>query len=172
MTRQEKQKELKRLWKTMQITKHGISDNFTGWQGQVVAMLAYNPGLQAEFKETVKSVPVDARYHEWEQFGTKAYTHICNLLSQAINELGLPEETPPGPATTLTDEQGAWWFLSHCSWKARWAMFAFFAPVLIAAFILGFNLGMMDEVKALYVSFKNPHTAQPQSSPTPPQPSK
>jgi hypothetical protein len=165
MTRQEKQKELKRLWNTMQITKDGISSGFTAWQGQVVAMLAYNPGLQSEFKETVKSVPVDAGYHEWRQYGVKAYTDICNLLSQAINELGLPEEKS---ARESIKDAGLWEFLTHCSWPTRMALLGF----LCGVFIAGFRVGMMDEARTLYVNFMNPHSAQPQTSPTPPQPRK
>jgi hypothetical protein len=44
--------------------------------------------------------------------------------------------------------------------------------LLGGVFFAGLKLGMMDEVKSLYVSFTNPHTSQPQSSPTPSQPSK
>jgi hypothetical protein len=172
MTRAEKQEELKRLWHDMQITEHGVTDRFIGWQGQVVAVLGYNPGLQAEFKETVKSVP-ESGYYEWRQGGAKAHREICNLLSQAINELGLQEETPLTPV--LTDEHGLLWFITHCTWRTRWALIGLALPLtalLAGVFFAGFKVGMLNEARDLYIHFMNPSSIQPISSPTPPQPNK
>jgi hypothetical protein len=119
MTRAEKQKELKRLLHDIAITDSCTTNNFTAWQGQVAAMLAFNPALQAEFKEAVTTVP-PGHLHvhgEWqEQGGPKANAAIRNVLYHAINELGLPEEVPPASVPVLSDEHGIWWFISHCTW--------------------------------------------------------
>jgi hypothetical protein len=170
MTRKQRQDALKKLWIEMAISEHGTTSKFTVWQGGVTALLAYNPQLQAEFKASVKTVPPDNRGFEWD--GPRSYTDICNILSQAINELGLPEEAPVVSAPILTDEHSILWFINHCSWGTRWAILVMLASLTAGAFFAGFKIGMMNEARDLYISFTTPKASQPQSNPTPAQPSK
>lgn len=173
MTRSERQKKLKQLWSIMQINQHGISDGFIGWQGQVVAVLGYNPILQAEFKEAVKSIP-ESGYHEWRQGGEKAYRNVCSLLSQAINELGIPEDSPIAPS--LTNEHDIWWFIHQCTMRSRIKLLLWLIGALVAvvgiAFGVGLKLGMNNWVRKRYVEIMTFTNPTPTASPTNTHPNK
>lgn len=166
MTRAEKQKELKRLLHVIQISDSCTTNSFTAWQGQVAAMLAFNPTLQAEFKEAVRSVPTSNQRSMWghENDGPKANAAIRNVLSQAINELGLPEEKATAQQTSLTDDNNIWWFINHCTWKSRLMLSVWLLFALGTALGIGFRLGTNDWVRKRFremITFSNPTPTAP-----------
>jgi len=181
MTRSEHFHKLSQLRLSMPINDTGLymEPLFIPWQGQVSALLSFNPKLKQDFQGAVASIDqIGTSTHELSV--KRAARIIRIILEQAVSELELPEpekESHPTPATApaecLTDEHGFWWWLTHCTWPHRWQLLGFFiSPFVLGAFLLGLKLGMMDEVKNLYVSFINPHASQSSNAATDNQPIK
>jgi hypothetical protein len=69
------------------------------------------------------------------------------IMGQAITELEHnltpPPPPPPGlvPTPALTDEQGLWWFIQHCTTKTRWWMIVYSLAVLIATITAAYFAG-------------------------------
>jgi hypothetical protein len=168
MTRKERCDRLRLLWKRMPLNEWGFTDEqkFFAWQGMAAALLNYNSQLQSEFRDAIKSGPSQ----DYSLLLNK-YKPMCDriyaILSEAINELSIPEESP---APILTDEHGIVWFISHCTWSARLKLAGIILTVAGVVFFAGFRLGAIDRVRSLYIQWENSLNAQPTASPTPAQP--
>jgi hypothetical protein len=165
MTKKERHDSLKLMWQKMPVNRWGCDDTkFVSWQGAVTALLNYNSTLQSEFRETVKSYRP-----KMHSLAEPMHTQICTILSQAINELMMPEEKSD---SVLDDEHGILWFISHCTWGSRIRAVVLLVPFLGAVFFAGFRLGAIESVRNLYMQWESALKAQPSASPTPAQPIK
>lgn len=164
MTRIERRDRLKELWKDMPLGQFGVQagKNFLGWQGVVAALLSFNPHLQSEFRDAVKSIPFTSSGlllpPPIEKYASVRH-RILTTLSEAINELSLPKEAKS--ETRLNDEQGILWFLSHCAPLARWKLLLLVLLAVVGIFVAGLRVGMIEEVRSLYIHWMNPESAQP-----------
>src|SRR5207249_115005 len=97
MMRKERHDKLKALLKDMPLDTMFYSEQaFIPWQGEVSALLGYNPKLQSDFQGAVNAVETQ------NPFGMESLDTMGNLqrpnaiirriLAQAISELELPEE--------------------------------------------------------------------------------
>lgn len=178
MTRNERRNKIGLLLGSMPI-RHNFIDfpTFYVWQGEVSALLAYKPEFQSEFREIIKHIS-DTRVITKIGELSKAQRRILAIMAEAISELAMPGEEPiPERATAttidcLTDEHNFWWWLNHCKWAHWWHLLYLLVPLLVAAFVLGFSLGMMDEVRNLYVSFMNPQKTHDENAVTDSHPNK
>jgi hypothetical protein len=163
MTRKERYDSLRSMSANMPVTDWGCDDSkFMSWQGRVFALLNYNQTLQSEFRDAVKP------YHRNMHMTARTmHTQICTILSQAINELGMPEEKPE---TVLEDQHGIIWFISHCTWASRFKIVGLLIPLLAAVFFAGFRLGAIESVRNLYIQWENSLKTQPSVTPTTAQP--
>ena len=145
-------------------------------------MLSYNPSLQAEFKEVVKKasekgllrIMIDV--HE----KTSVTDSLLRIMSEAINELALPEEeymemvtqkaTDRNPIECLSEDHGFWWWFTHCTWPVRGRLALLVLGGASAIFLAGLRIGMMDSVKRLYIQYTNPQITEPTAEGSIPQP--
>jgi hypothetical protein len=172
MTREERYERLKAMWKNMPVDEWGCDETkFMSWQGMASTLLSYNSTLQAEFRDAVKSRSDGSGSMLISQDAKQTYDHICAVLSEAVNELSIPEE-PVAPI--LTDEHGILWFVSHCTWKSRLVLLAWLTGAAITVLGIGFRFGVTDIGKDLYRQYMTlpaqhptvpPTTAQPTASP-------
>jgi hypothetical protein len=152
---------------------------FIPWQGEVSALLGYNPKLQSDFQGAVNAVETQ------DPFGMESLDTIGNLqrpnavirriLAQAISELELSEEPLKQKTSTefqLADEHGILWFVTHCTWGSRLRLIGLIAPLVGVVFFAGFRLGAIERVRSLYIQWENSLSAQPSPSPNTAQPPK
>lgn len=166
MNRKERYEALRVAWKATPISYGSCDDSkFTSWQGHVSALLSYNSTLQSEFRDAVR--PYTFRMHSSDVEPMEARIHT--IISQAIHELRIPEETT---APVLTDEHGIWWFINHCSWSVKVWLLLGIASYSIAVFGAGLQTGMTNIAKTLYAQWHNLPTATATPAPTRPQPNK
>src|SRR2546429_7851776 len=101
MTRDERRRRLEALFEDCPVAGSpprigGYAERFYPWQGEVIAMLSYNPHLQSEFRVAIKNVitgdhgltGVMVNIRERSKFIQRIYS----VISEAIVELSLPEE--------------------------------------------------------------------------------
>jgi hypothetical protein len=168
MTRRNRCERLEVLWNKMPLTQHGMADggDFLAWQGAAAALLSFNPHLQSEFRDAVRSIsdmsssfsPLPSRQFE------QVRHRILTILSEAMNELKIPEESAPA----LADEHGIWWFINHCTWKSRVALFLWLGGAAIAVFGVGFKSGTTEIGRDLYrqyMALPTPHPTVPTTTP-------
>jgi hypothetical protein len=180
MARKERHDKLEALLIRMPLDNMFYSEQaFIPWQGEVSALLSYNPKLQSDFQGAVNAVETP------EPFGIATLDTVAKLqrpnavmrriLAQAISELELPEELVKQTAPTeihLTDEHGIFWFISHCTWGSRFTLIGLAVPVLATVFFAGFRLGAIESVRNLYIQWENSLKSQPSPRPTAAQPNK
>jgi len=69
------------------------------------------------------------------------------LMGQAVTELEHDLTPPPPPqpglvpTASLTDQQGLWWFIQHCTSKTRWWMIVSAATVIVAIITAAYFAG-------------------------------
>lgn len=165
MTSGERHKRLERMWREMPFNVFGITDEtkFPSWQGMTAALLSFNPLLQSEFRTCIKCISTGegrSGISLIEPF-KPLRDRILAILAEAINELGLPEDEIPKPSLTLTDEQGILWFLGQCTWGVRLKVLGLLVSFAAAIFLAGIRLGMITEVRNLYVEWTSPQAAPP-----------
>ncbi len=164
MTRKERHDRLKEMWNKMAINYDGPRDNFMGWQEMTSTLLSFNSQLQSEFRAEIKSISDDPP--SGMSMSSERYKPTCNriraILSQAINELSIPEEqTTP----VLTDEHGIWWFINHCTWKSRILLFSSIIGAACLVFGVGFKLGGTEWARNLYREYMSLPSPAPTAAP-------
>jgi len=177
MTRNERLNRLQALYQTIPINDMFCSDDaFIPWQGEVSALLSFKPKLQLDFQGAANSVE-PTPFGEMTLDTTnvrRANATIRRILAQAISELELPEEPLKEASQTemkLTDEHGGWWFIAHSTNVVRWKLALLAGSASLAILLAGIGIGQIDEVRSLYIQFKNPQMPQPINHPIQPQPS-
>jgi hypothetical protein len=147
-------------------------EQFIPWQGEVSALLSFNPKLQVDFQGAANSV-------EPTPFGEmtldtanlrRANATIRRVLAQAISELELPEEPLKETRIKLTDGQGIWWFISNSTAGVQWKLVLSALGACGAILLVGIGLGQTEFIRNLYIQFHNPEVPRAVSIPTTPQP--
>jgi hypothetical protein len=153
--------------------------SFIPWQGEVSALLGYNPKLQSDFQGAVNAIesqnPFDTDNLDTMASLQRPNTVIRRILAQAISELALPEELLKQTAPTefqLTNEHGILWFVTHCTWSVRWTLLSLIIGAALTVFGIGFRIGMMDAVRNLYIQYNSLPTPAPTNPPMNAQPNK
>src|SRR5215211_1302189 len=180
MTRKERHDKLKTLCERMPLD-FAFHDQqaFIPWQGEVSALLGYNPKLQSDFQGAVNAIESQNPF-DMDNLDTIGSLHrpntvIRRILAQAISELAIPEEPPKRTAPiefVPTDEHRILWFVTHCTWGSRLRLLGLVAPLVIAVFFAGFRLGAIERARNLYMQWENSLSAQPSPSPSAAQPHK
>lgn len=180
----ERLKNIRALWSSMPICESFcIESAFIPWQGQVSALLGFNPKLQSDFQGAASSIEHTIGGEDsLESLPSiqRANSVIRRIMEQAMSELELAVQFPAPPQAlpslpSLTDENGIWWFISNSTRGAQ-CRFALSAISIIAAFfVAGIGLGQTDFIRNLYIQIKNPQmpprvnnstVAQPTAIPT------
>ena len=173
MTPSERLGRLRELEKRIPINDMFCSDaEFIPWQGEVSALLSFKPKLQLDFQGAANSIE-PTPFGEVILDTANLRRAIRRILAQAISELELPEEPLKEATQTdmkLTDEHGGWWFLAHSTNVVRWKLVLLCLSDSVTIFLAGIGVGQIDEVRSLYIQFKNPQMPQPISHPIQPQP--
>jgi len=180
MTRKERHDKLNALFGNMPLSSVSYSEHaFIRWQGEVSALLGYNPKLQSDFQGAVAAIesqnPFDTNNLDTMASLQRPNAVIRRILAQAISELELPEEPLKQTAPTefqLKDEHGIMWFVTHCTWGSRLRLIGLVVSLVGAVFFAGFRLGAIERVRSLYIQWENSFSTQPSPSPTVAQPNK
>jgi hypothetical protein len=177
MTREERLAKLRQLRVSIPISDILFLETlFLPWQGQVSALLRYNPKLQLDFQGAIGAIQQADGDTSSPTF-KRATNVIRTILEQAISELELPDEPAPSAKVAptevhLTDEHGIMWFISHCTWSARFKLAGTILTGIGIVFFAGFRLGAIESVRNLYIQWENSLKAQPSPNPTQAQPKK
>jgi hypothetical protein len=173
---------LKELWRDTPIHENGCNYGaFLQWQGEVSALLGFNPKLQADFQGAVAAVDPNYNFATASPDEAKAQRRLCSLfatlIAQAIGELRIQEEPQiqKAHAPILTDEHGVLWFVTHCTWGTKWKMVALVASAAGAIFFAGFRLGAIERVRDWYIQWTDslsPSKSSPSPTPLPTPPSR
>ncbi|MFN2624201.1 MAG: hypothetical protein ABR611_15300 [Chthoniobacterales bacterium] len=173
MTRDERLKKLQALSNSIPICDlYCMEAAFIPWQGQVSALLSFNPKLQQDFQGAASSVhpnPFNDESLDTMEGLRKANGIIRRIIAQAMSELELPEEKQ-AETPLLTDEHGAIWFFAHSTKPVRWKLLFLIASVAAGGFGAGLGLGQIEPVRSWYIQWKSPQIPQPTTPPMKPEP--
>jgi hypothetical protein len=173
MTRENRKERLKALWKKIPINHYGITDrgDFMRWTGLTATLLSFNPHLQSEFRNEIKIIS-DDKHSDSLTFGPRFkpnYSRILVVLSEAINELEIGEESV---GLLLTDEHGIWWFINHCTWKSRLIALGAIVGGAATIFGVGFKIGTTEVAQNLYRQYMSLPAPTPTIAPSTAPPTK